>query len=395
MPASGRLPDVVVAARRCCHRRRLRHRRTRRRERLPARCCSASPMLVTHLARPAGLGFGDVKFALLLGAGIGVLAPASCCRRSCWRRCSTSPSCLAVGARGRLVPFGPALALGSAVVVASGYGGREATPSSAAFTGVSVAAVDDVRRRGGVSVEPLDWADMGGWLDRVEPVDALVELARWLGLALAVYVAAVSLDSAARGGGSGLRACHGSTACCGTSSGSSLSPRSAGGCSSSRLRRPSPRRCFTARRPTAAAARAGGSTRRRECLAPPASAIGSGRVRGLRRRRRARQRRAGVVVHRSRPATRCGTSRSGTTATSTPTSSQRGRRQPADRRPGPDPRRLDGGASRAGTGSRATRRHAAAGDRGRGNMGRRSGPDGRHLWEIVERHYGHADAELV
>jgi phage tail protein X len=45
------------------------------------------------------------------------------------------------------------------------------------------------------SVEPLDWGDLGAWLSRVEPADALVEVARWLGLALAVYVAAVSLTA--------------------------------------------------------------------------------------------------------------------------------------------------------------------------------------------------------
>jgi hypothetical protein len=32
-------------------------------------------LLIAHLAAPAGMGYGDVKFGVLLGLGIGVLAP--------------------------------------------------------------------------------------------------------------------------------------------------------------------------------------------------------------------------------------------------------------------------------------------------------------------------------
>ena len=35
---------------------------------------------------------------------------------------------------------------------------------------------------------PLRWGDLSGWLDEVSIEEALVELARWLGMALAVYV---------------------------------------------------------------------------------------------------------------------------------------------------------------------------------------------------------------
>jgi prepilin signal peptidase PulO-like enzyme (type II secretory pathway) len=81
------------------------------------------PMLATHLARPAGLGFGDVKFALLLGAGVGVLAPALVLPAFLLAAVVHAAVCLGAGARGRLVPFGPALALGSAVIVAAGTWG--------------------------------------------------------------------------------------------------------------------------------------------------------------------------------------------------------------------------------------------------------------------------------
>jgi leader peptidase (prepilin peptidase) / N-methyltransferase len=81
------------------------------------------PMLATHLARPDGLGFGDVKFALLLGGGIGVLAPALVLPAFLLAVILHMAVCLASVARGRLVPFGPALALASAIIVAAGIWG--------------------------------------------------------------------------------------------------------------------------------------------------------------------------------------------------------------------------------------------------------------------------------
>jgi nucleoid-associated protein YgaU len=46
---------------------------------------------------------------------------------------------------------------------------------------------------GGLVDAPLQWGDVGGWLDEVPLEDALVELARWLGMALAVYVIVVAV----------------------------------------------------------------------------------------------------------------------------------------------------------------------------------------------------------
>jgi hypothetical protein len=46
---------------------------------------------------------------------------------------------------------------------------------------------------GRVTSQPIRWSEVGAWLDRVDPVDALVELARWIGIALSGYVFAVAL----------------------------------------------------------------------------------------------------------------------------------------------------------------------------------------------------------
>jgi LysM repeat protein len=46
---------------------------------------------------------------------------------------------------------------------------------------------------GQLSADPLAWRDTGAWLERVDPVDALVEFARWVGIALAGYMLAVAL----------------------------------------------------------------------------------------------------------------------------------------------------------------------------------------------------------
>jgi phage tail protein X len=63
----------------------------------------------------------------------------------------------------------------------------------ALFTVVSVAAVVGFVAAGRASPDPISWNELGGWLDRADPVDAFAEIARWLGLALAAYVAAVSV----------------------------------------------------------------------------------------------------------------------------------------------------------------------------------------------------------
>lgn len=63
------------------------------------------------------------------------------------------------------------------------------------FTVVSVAAAVGFVVAGRASPYPIIWNDLGGWLDRAEPVDAFAEMARWLGLALATYVMVVSFTS--------------------------------------------------------------------------------------------------------------------------------------------------------------------------------------------------------
>ena len=63
----------------------------------------------------------------------------------------------------------------------------------AAFAGISAAAIVGFVVAGRLSTERLKLHDVGGWLDRADPVNALAEIARWLGLGLAVYVAVVSV----------------------------------------------------------------------------------------------------------------------------------------------------------------------------------------------------------
>lgn len=63
------------------------------------------------------------------------------------------------------------------------------------FTAVSVGALAVFLIAERWSVDPLDWRAPGGWLARVDPVDALVELARWVGIVLAAYVAIVSVTA--------------------------------------------------------------------------------------------------------------------------------------------------------------------------------------------------------
>lgn len=84
--------------------------------------------VVLAAARPEGLGFGPVKFGVLLGAGIGtvvvpvvvpVVLPASLLAGV-----RHAIVCVVVRARGRLVPFGPALAGASIVTVVAGFPGR-------------------------------------------------------------------------------------------------------------------------------------------------------------------------------------------------------------------------------------------------------------------------------
>lgn len=82
------------------------------------------PMFIVHLARPDGLGFGDVKFGVLLGAGIGAVAAPLVLPAYLLAAPSHTVVCVLVRARGRLVPFGPALAFASTLTVIAGLLGR-------------------------------------------------------------------------------------------------------------------------------------------------------------------------------------------------------------------------------------------------------------------------------
>ena len=78
----------------------------------------ALPLLLAHLVDPAGLGFGDVKLALVLGALVGVID---------WRLAplALGLACLSALAwaalkRVRSLPFGPPLVGGAAVAFLGG-----------------------------------------------------------------------------------------------------------------------------------------------------------------------------------------------------------------------------------------------------------------------------------
>ncbi len=85
-----------------------------------------SPLFLMHIINPRGMGFGDVKFGLVLGLFVGWIAGnwVSTVNLVIWALMIGSLSLLAVGLpamllRGRKValPFGPALAVGAAVTV--------------------------------------------------------------------------------------------------------------------------------------------------------------------------------------------------------------------------------------------------------------------------------------
>jgi MYXO-CTERM domain-containing protein len=61
------------------------------------------------------------------------------------------------------------------------------------FVLVSGASLAAFIAAGAATPDPVDLADVSGWLDRVDPVDALVELARVAGIVLAAYVLVVSV----------------------------------------------------------------------------------------------------------------------------------------------------------------------------------------------------------
>jgi leader peptidase (prepilin peptidase)/N-methyltransferase len=78
----------------------------------------AVPMLVLHLVAPATMGFGDVRLAVALGSGLGVLAP----RLAVLALAVASGLTLlvAVCSRRWAMPFAPGLVIGAAAALTLG-----------------------------------------------------------------------------------------------------------------------------------------------------------------------------------------------------------------------------------------------------------------------------------
>jgi leader peptidase (prepilin peptidase)/N-methyltransferase len=75
----------------------------------------AAPLLVMHLVSPAAMGFGDVKAALVLGAGLGAVDPQL--SLVALFVASLATAVVGLAARRRSLPFGPGLVAGSAVAL--------------------------------------------------------------------------------------------------------------------------------------------------------------------------------------------------------------------------------------------------------------------------------------
>jgi leader peptidase (prepilin peptidase)/N-methyltransferase len=80
---------------------------------------AALVLLAAHVAYPAGMGMGDVKVALLLGAALGA-AVAVALVVAVAAAAVAAVVILARNGRGSSLPFGPFLALGAAVAVFAG-----------------------------------------------------------------------------------------------------------------------------------------------------------------------------------------------------------------------------------------------------------------------------------
>jgi leader peptidase (prepilin peptidase)/N-methyltransferase len=80
------------------------------------------PVLVLHLAAPAAMGFGDVKFAAALGGAVGVVGATSIGRAVLvmLALALASGTAVAYGTSGRrrAVVFGPCLLLGGSIAIA-------------------------------------------------------------------------------------------------------------------------------------------------------------------------------------------------------------------------------------------------------------------------------------
>ena len=78
----------------------------------------AVPLLVVHLVAPAAMGFGDVKLAVALGAGLGLLEPELAVLALA---VASGLTLLAAACRRRsAMPFAPGLVIGAAVALALG-----------------------------------------------------------------------------------------------------------------------------------------------------------------------------------------------------------------------------------------------------------------------------------
>jgi leader peptidase (prepilin peptidase)/N-methyltransferase len=75
----------------------------------------AGPLLVLHLLAPAAMGFGDVKLASALGAGIGVVDARLALGALCLASAMTAGAGLLT--RRRELPFGPGLVGGTLFVI--------------------------------------------------------------------------------------------------------------------------------------------------------------------------------------------------------------------------------------------------------------------------------------
>lgn len=73
----------------------------------------AAPLLVVHVVSPSAMGFGDVKLAAVLGAGLGSIDA----RGAVLALCVASAATVVVAVVGRrvAVPFGPGLVAGAVV----------------------------------------------------------------------------------------------------------------------------------------------------------------------------------------------------------------------------------------------------------------------------------------
>lgn len=82
------------------------------------------PLLAVHLVDPDGMGYGDVKFASMLGAGIGLVAVPLVLPAYLLSATLHVAYCIATRAGRRPVPFGPALLFGSISVLVIALVGR-------------------------------------------------------------------------------------------------------------------------------------------------------------------------------------------------------------------------------------------------------------------------------